>query len=341
MEKLKRLADGSRVLLLTHTDMDGAGPAILLRSIFEHVDVFHCSNGEMSKMIRNMATDPETVKKYDFMIITDISCSEEDAEIINRFKTVDLVLLDHHPTATGLNRFPWAYIQPMLKEGSFRDAILYGTDRKSVHSSGTSLMYDYLEYCGLADQIPNRELAKYLVFLIAGYDTWDWNDVFKKDMRFRDLQTVFAQYGISEFEDAFTKKLSDPGIKDLFDDTDMLLLRIAEKKKKYFLEEVVAHRISTGNVKLGEKYYSFTYCSVSENMADVFEYMRANYDVDLHIVDYGTGISIRTNRSDINVGEIAKRAGGGGHPGAGGVKVPFEKRQALLEDVLGATFYFD
>ena len=338
---LKRVSENDRVLLLTHTDMDGAGPAVLLRNVFGHVDVLHCSNAEVSRTIRNSATDPETAKNYDFLIVSDISCSEADAEVINRFKTINVVLLDHHQTAVELNRFPWACVQPELLQGSFRDDILYGTDKKPAHSSGTSLVYDYLEYCGLTDRLPNPELARYLVFLIAGYDTWDWVNVFGKDMRFRDLQTLFMQYGIDEFENVFAKRIADPDAAELFSDTDRLLLRIAESKRKHFLEDIVVHRIRTGNIRFGERYYSFAYCSVSENMPDVFEYMRDSYDVDLHMIDYGSGVSFRTNRPDINAGEIVRRCGGGGHPGAGGVKIPLEKRKDMLEAVLDAAIYFD
>lgn len=339
---LKKLVLGCRVLLLTHTDMDGAGPAVILSILFGgRVDVIHCSNAEMSRIIREKATDPETAEKYDIILVADISCTEEDAEIIDRHKVVDVVLLDHHATALGLNRFRWACVRPELIPGSFRDTVLYGTEAKPVHSSGTSLVYDYIEYCGLADRLPNPELAKYLVFLIAGYDTWDWVNVFGKDQRFRDLQTLFMQYGIEKFETAFAERLSDLAAEALFNDTDRLLLRIAESKRKHFLEEVVRNRIHTGNIRIGERYYSLAYCTVSENMPDVFEYMRANYDVDICMIDFGTGVSMRTDKSDVNIAEIVKRVGGGGHPGAGGVRIPSEKRQALLEDVLDASIYFD
>ena len=341
-KKLAKVLLGCRVLLLTHTDMDGAAPVVILSILFGgRVDVIHCSNAEMSRIIREKSTDPETAEKYDVILVADISCTEEDAEIIDRHKVVDVVLLDHHATALGLNRFRWACVQPELIPGSFRDSVLYGTEARPVHSSGTSLVYDYIEYCNLTDMLPNRELTKYFTFLVSGYDTWDWVNVFGKDQRFRDLQTLFVQYGIEEFETAFAERLSDPAAEVLFNDTDRLLLRIADSKRKHFLEDIVAHRIRTGNIRIGERYYSLAYCTVSENLPDVFEYMRANYDVDLHMVDYGTGVSFRTDKPDVNVAEIVKRIGGGGHPGAGGVRIPIEKRQALLEDVLDAAIYFD
>lgn len=340
--KLEKLNENNRVLLLTHTDMDGAGAAVLLKSIYrDKVDVLHCSNDVMSRMIRDRATDPDTAKEYDFMIVSDISCSEEDAEYLDKHKQVNLVLLDHHQTAVDLNRFSWACVQPLLLKGSYRDTALYGTGVVPVHSSGTSLVYDYLEYCGLTSKLRNPELAMLFVYMVAAYDTWDWVNVFGGDRHFRDLQTLFMQYGIEEFENVFWKRISDSRRRlNLYSDTDILLLRIAKNKKKYFLKEKVANRIRRGNITLSGRTYSFTYCDVNENMPDVFEYMIKNYDVDLHIVDYGSGLSFRTSRKDINIGHIVKEFGGGGHPGAGGVKIPLEKRKEMLEKVMKADMTF-
>ncbi len=333
--RLAKVNKDDRILLLTHTDLDGAGAAILLKSIFrDRVDVVHCPNGMMSRMIKNNATDPETAEKYDLMIVSDISCNDEDAEYIDKCKQLDLVLLDHHQTAVGLNRFSWACVQPLLLKGSYRDANLYGTGVVSAHSSGASLVYDYLEYCGLKEEFQNPELAMLLVFMIAAYDTWDWVNVFGGVRYFRDLQTLFMQYGIEEFENVFREKLTDPKEGSVFSDTDKLLLRIADNKKRYFLSEVVAHRIRTGSIRLSRQPYSFAYCDVSESLPDVFTYMQDKYDVDLYVVDYGSGLSFRTSRPDINVGELVRQFGGGGHPGAGGVKISFKQRVETLKNVM-------
>ena len=331
--ELKRLPADSRILLLTHTDMDGAGAAVLLKSAFTCVDVLHCSNEDMSFEIMKAATSQETAEKYDFMIVSDISCSEGDAEIIDRHRTIDLALLDHHYTAVGLNRFSWACVHPEVLDGSYRSDILYGTGAASEHSSGTSLVYDYLDFCGHTDAIANKELAKKFAFFVAGYDTWDWVKRFGGDKRFRDMQTLFGQYGITEFERQFTERLSDPAGKELLNETDRLLLRIAESKKASLLERA-AKKVRTGSILLDGRLRSFTYCAVNENLADMFEFLRANYNADIHMIDYGTGVSMRSDRNDINLGEIAKQFGGGGHPGAGGFKVPFEKRTDMLKEIM-------
>ena len=98
----------------------------------------------------------------------------------------------------------------------------------------------------------------------------------------------------------------------------------------------------TVSVMFDGKYHSFVFCQSSEYMADVFDVMKKEYpDFDLYIIDSGRSISFRSVKKEVNVGAIAKPLGGGGHPGAAGVSIPFETRRSMLEEVLGTTMYFD
>ena len=85
--KLIRINDvidnNAKILLLTHTDLDGAAPAVIIRTAFpdQDIDVRYCNNSEMSEVIRNSVLD--TNSEYDLVIVTDISVNAEDAEIID------------------------------------------------------------------------------------------------------------------------------------------------------------------------------------------------------------------------------------------------------------------
>lgn len=339
MKKSMEKIGNGRILLLTHTDMDGSGPVILMKTVFgDRVDVIHCPNVSASRTIKEKAT--EDGLPYSLLVVCDISCTENDAEIINRYKKREIVLLDHHITAVELNRYAWAAVQPELIPGTYRDDILYDTGCRPAHSSGTSLLYDYLEACGLLN-VPNTELMKKLVFFIAAYDTWDWFELFGGDIRFKDLNTLFIEYGADVFEEIFIRKVFDPGAADLFDDTDRLILRISEVKRLSYCEDI-KKAFRTGNVMFNGKYHSFVFCQSSEYMADVFDVMKKEYpDFDLYVIDSGRSISFRSVKKEVNVGAIVKPLGGGGHPGAAGVSIPFETRRSMLEEVLGTTMYFD
>ena len=355
LEKLVKIVMLDHILLLTHTDMDGSGAAVLLRAAFSrhgNVDVEHVPNAIASRTIKKYACDEETAKKYDAIIVCDISCTEEDAEYIDRNKKVKkLVLLDHHATALPLNRYDWALVEPMLIPGTWRgsdkEIARLGFDKKPVHSSGTSLMYDYLEYCGswaIKEIGVSNRPVKCFTFTVAAYDTWDWKTVYSGNPVFEKLNTLFHEYEAKEFERAFIHRLTDcfgtlPS--DLFTHYDEYVLKIAAARRAAYREDI-PRAFSTGNVKFGERYYSFVFCYSTKYLQDTFDAMKECHpDADLYIVDRGNGVSIRSVKEDINAGEIAKIAGGGGHPGAGGISIPFEKRKEMLEDVLGTTLYFD
>lgn len=340
--KLPKITKNNKILLLTHTDMDGSGPVIFLKSIFKDIDVEHCPNALMSKTIKQKATDADVAKQYDTIIVCDISCTENDAEIINKYKKIkNLILLDHHITATALNKYSWACVEPNLLEDTYRNNYLYGINKKPSRSSGTSLLFDYLTYCELIQNIPNIHLAEELNFFIAGYDTWDWAELFDKDIRFQNLDTLFETYGFTEFENAYIKRLSNPEETELFNETDHLLLRIAETKRQVHTDKI-RRTMSTGNVKFNDEYLTFVFCFSTEYLQNTFDVMKEDYpDSDLYIVDYGNGLSFRAIKENINIAEIVKPLGGGGHPGAGGLSISFEDRKELIENILHTSLFFD
>jgi oligoribonuclease NrnB/cAMP/cGMP phosphodiesterase (DHH superfamily) len=117
--KLRKLNKDDKILLLTHTDMDGS-TKIVMDQMFDNVDVWHCNNNAMSYLIKKAVTT-EVADEYDAIVVTDISCNKEDAEIINNSPNKNkLTLLDHHPTATHLNQYPWAVVEVNVVEDSFR-----------------------------------------------------------------------------------------------------------------------------------------------------------------------------------------------------------------------------
>lgn len=325
--KLAEISIGDRILLLTHTDLDGSGPAVLLRVFFPDLVVRHCSNACMDKEIENTLTDPETGEKYDAVIICDISCKLETAERIDGNMTVKkVVLLDHHVTAMDLNRFDWAVVRPEVVESS-------DFERRGLkHSSGTSLLYNYLEFVGLIETLPDRcwKTAEEFAFLVAGYDTWDWVKVFGEDNRFHEMQTIFEQYGMAMFEKVYVDKLKYGFL--LVSDNEDLLLQIAESKKQSFINSL---RISSGSVDMPDgRPYTFDYVQTDRYFGDVYAKLKeVNPEAAFYILDYGKGVSLRTDKEGINLGALVKPLGGGGHPGAAGIRISSDLRLRILREV--------
>lgn len=343
-ERLPKPFRGAKILLLTHTDLDGEVPAIILKLLFEDVTVKHCSNGTMDYNIRHEIMD-DTADAYDFIFITDISCREKSAEWINdHANSSKVILLDHHPSAEYLDMYDWTCVMPELVEDSFRAEYYIGKpDEYAPHSSAASLVYDFFDYLGWFDDMApaKLELLKKLVHYVASYDTWDWSNIFKREtMDMYYLNVLHEAYGDDVFEESFMAKLNSESC-ELFDHTDNVVINSHNTKVARHLE-TVKNNVKTGHWNIEGTYYSITYINCDRFLSETADFLKKEFpDTDLYVTNYGTGLSIRTEKDNINVGAIAAKIGGGGHPGAGGCKIGFDNIVKCVEESTDTTFYFD
>lgn len=339
--KLLKLNTNMRVKLLTHTDMDGEVPVLLFKIFFKDVTVQHCSNGTMDYDIKNAVLSP-TADDYDAIVVTDISCREESAEMIDQHTNANkLIVLDHHATADYLNKYEWACVHSEIISDSYRAAFFSKSD--NAHSSATSLLYNYFGYLGLLDNLPDEKRAflDKLVHYVASYDTWDWSNVFdRKFPVMAQLNQLHLTYGDDIFEESFMRKYESGG--ELLDATDDVVLRAHETRLKHHIESV-EKSIRTGTWVIDGKHYSIAYINNNDFLNEVADYVSHQVcpDVDMVVTSYGTGLSVRTTKSDINVGMIVAKFGGGGHPGAGGYKIDFDSIISGVERSTGTQMFFD
>ncbi|MBO5435920.1 hypothetical protein J6A31_09010 [bacterium] len=326
------------ILLLTHIDADGAGATIITKSIFNNVTTKHCSNATMSKDILDNITSDEN---YDIIIACDISCDELTGAIINKYLSENpnrkFVLIDHHMTAQTLNKYDWACVHPDMIDDSFRKD-LYPSNKNGL-SSGTGLLYDYMDYFTFTDYVRNDRLLKHLVHLISAYDTWDWVNVFNSNTEFKTISSLCMLYGIDLFEEEMIQRINSPDIStdNYITATDELLIKIENNKIQEYIKSI-SKCFTAATMYLQNELYTFVFCSADKYHAEVFEAMKQNYpNKDLYIINYGNGISIRSVKPHINVGELVKPFSGGGHPGAGGFKIPFEAQKHYLELAMGTA----
>ena len=341
-DKLPCPCSNDRVLLLTHNDLDGAGATILTKAVFKNANVINCSNGNMDEMILQEVTSSTASEKYDLILICDISCGEETARIIdstpNRPK---LVLLDHHQTATDLNKYDWACVSEYMPSDSVRACDYKNMDNYKAMQSGTAWLYDFLCFHGLLRDANVRrpELLSRFVQLVSEWDTWEWTNVFHDDES-KKLNSVFHLYDMKFFTIKMLRRLAS-NENSLFRIDDEELLEIEQTKIDAHLKST-AKNMYTCSIKLpNDRKYSAVFCSTGKYISDVFEMMKNTYpDKDLYIICYGTGISIRTVNPEINAADIASRYEGGGHPGAAGFTVSKECQANFIRKAMRAQIRF-
>ena len=341
--KLYKVKPTYKILLMTHIDLDGSGPVVVLNKFFKNVTVRHCSNAAMSWLTRKAVIEDMTTENFDCVIACDISVNETDAKLIeaseNRSK---FVLIDHHCTADFLNQYEWATVESNLVKDSFR-AYFYEkiSDDKQKLSSGTSLLYDYLDYLGYADHNPEFEI---FVHMIASYDTWDWKNTFTDAECCYELNQLFQIYGYDIFDRIYTERYTTMSAAEIeaFNKQNKLLLEIDTNKRENALKNVDKN-FQTGKIKIKDRVYTMCLWSgAGTYMNDVFDRMKEHWpDRELYIIAYGTGISIRSDNPAVNVGEICKELNGGGHAAAGGFKIPENLQIGYAQTALNATMYID
>lgn len=336
LKKLDKVNKTDNILLLTHIDMDAAGAEILCRLGFDNLTVKNLSNNKMSDSILEAVQKNNETHEYDVILIDDISCSMENAKEIDDLKkkhNMRIVLLDHHQTALALNAYDWATVKVSLFSQS-TIAYRYGNNLSKAHSSGTSLMYDYLIFNHVLDATP---FLDELVHQIAAYDTWDWHYLFNDNDKYSNMDKMCDIYGMRVFVDEmYQRALKNYNSFELCNEKDMFMLEIWKTKLDDHLEHIkTAFKEATLTLE-NNTTLDIVWCITSDYLQDTFELMKTEYpEKDLYIINYGSGISMRGVKKDFNVGMFAKgNYGGGGHPGAAGFPIPEEMIHEYMEQIL-------
>lgn len=296
------------IKLFTHTDLDGIGCEILARLAFKDIDVIRCNYNNINEKVEN-EIDNEEYKK---IFITDISVNKEIADKLNVISD-KVILLDHHVTALFLNEYSYALVQV--------------DDDKIGKMSGTYLFYEYLNK-NIKEFDSNNKLVKYLVELIRRYDTWEWKEIYN-DINAKKLNDLMYMMG----QDDFIEYVLEKALKEelLFDLKAITMLDMKQKEidnyiklKNKSLKEIELLGYKVGIV-FADNYISELGNTLSE----------LHTDLDfIAIINISSGvISYRTNKDNINLSDIAKFFGGGGHPKASGSTIDINKIQNFICDL--------
>lgn len=326
-----------RHILFTHTDLDGAGCRILFdyimrqRSLINGRDYIIC-NADISNLY---ATVTETINNFDCdsnteIYFADICCGDHlMKQLTEKFKKIHVY--DHHKTNTWANDFPGI------------DAYVYETNSYGRLESGTSIMwrahrdellhpviiaftnavrsYDNFEF----KTVPNKNavlLNKY--FSMIGMEAFCNSYVsFLEDA----VNHSYESYEAAEFSDVYNlyTSIDDHENITILHDIEYFIIESALKVENDQIEKII-----NGEKK---KSFSFEYTDNDgisyivfntingismSSLAAAYLETHPEYDVFVWFDINRKGLSFRSISDDIDVSEIAKRLGGGGHPKASG-----------------------
>lgn len=303
-----------KVKLFTHNDLDGVGCGVLAEMAFKwDADITYCGYNNIN----------EEVKKYldegpinGEIHITDISVNEEVAELLDKAK-VPVKLFDHHKTALYLNKYEWAKVEEYMD----------GTN--SMKTSGTQLYFDYLDNNGY---FVGKKMRVYgFVEFVRNYDTWRWKELGSTGMISKRLNDLLGLYGRGRFIHGIIDMIENKGVVEL-GPCDEAVLEINQKQIDDYIEQKNKQLFQInlygryGGVVYADRYFS--------EMGNRLAELHPEYDF-IAMIDVGGGmVSYRTVKDDIDLGELAKKFGGGGHPKAAGSRFDTSMIAAIAHAVL-------
>ena len=263
---------------ITHNDLDGIGCAILMEKVFPEVKTFPIDYRELPKVLPRVLEKAKVSHVY----ITDIALTEELAKLCDDHGKVQHI--DHHISSKKVSdKYPWSLFD--------------------VNNCATYLLWKMLS------QYANLEDYKEFVELVDNYDTWGHGT--QPTEKAKDLSRLLKMLGPEVFVSRFKAKAS---VK--FNSVEEAIINTDKNMEEKYLQEAITYtqamRDKDGNIFLlvaAEQYTS----SLGNYLLQQFE--EAEYVVILDMLH--DKASLRS-KGKVNVADLAKACGGGGHAKAAG-----------------------
>lgn len=301
------------VKLFTHTDLDGVGCAILAHLAFNfEIDIEYCDYANINEKVMNYLN---TNDGSSYIYITDISVNKEVAELLDKRGGVHL--LDHHPTALGLNKYSWCKV--MVE------------DLSGVKTSGTKMFYHWLCINGcFVDELENNQALNRFAELVRNYDTWRWSTLGDKGLICKQVNDLLYLYGRERFIRWCLSEIHDEVFPRLYA-ADELVLKLKQQEIDEYIKEK------------DEQLFTSPMCGMNCGFVFAERYFSelGNRLCELHpeidfvaMIDMSGAVSYRTVKGNVDLGEdVAKLFGGGGHPKAAGSQFSQDVIMKTIESI--------
>jgi oligoribonuclease NrnB/cAMP/cGMP phosphodiesterase (DHH superfamily) len=207
-----------KLINITHTDLDGVGCTALCKHFAERngyeVEFFNCGYSTVNDRVREVIDRVEAGEVIDMVLITDISIKEGTNidVLLNRMvesnPNMVVRLLDHHATATWLNKYDWAEVNEKDSDGikrcgtwwTYQFLSEYFGESESDRIQEIEAYHDYPldNYDDLLSQDPVFEFVK----AVDLFDTWKWVEDYPDGKPFElagDLNKLLKIKGLDTF----------------------------------------------------------------------------------------------------------------------------------------------
>lgn len=291
-----------KTLLITHTDLDGISPIILLNLINTNLEFKSIDINDVTDTFNELFETDLSI--YDKIYVTDLTLTED---IYNKIKEkkLNILVFDHHET----HLFAKDYQNITIK-----------IELNKRPTCGTELFYEYLknEYPEL-----NKPIIKHYVEQVRQLDTF----TFESELP-RHIEMIRETIGRTDFIKSITKRLKK--------DKNEVELTTFEKRFVKLKAEELQRYIQKKDQKMLRFEIKNKKCGVvfsENNKSEVGNYLANKYpELDLIIlIDASSRISYRTCKDDIHVDEFAGYFGGGGHQKASGSSFDDAIRTKIIE----------
>ncbi len=291
-------------LLITHTDLDGISPIILLNLSKEKFDYKSIEIETIDETFDLLFSSKE-IFSYEQIYITDLTLTNHVYDLLNN-ANLNVLVFDHHISHIFANKYPYVTVK---------------TELNGILTCGTELFYLYL-----LDKYPdiyNRPIIKDYVNLVREKDNYTFTSEKPKE-----LEMLMAVYGRVDYIKSITRRLKKDTPTLNFTTFETRYLKVtAEAKRRYiYNKEQSMKTYLINNNKFGivfaERYQDDIGNSLSTKHPDY---------AGIIIINASNGISYRTTREDFNLAEFASLYNGGGHPKASGSSITDAERDTFIK----------
>ena len=308
------------VYQFTHTDLDGAGCAVVANFAFRNqvAEVTPVATPEvLNNKLRTWLSCRSSLPKDDkiFLLITDVAPTAPDVctELTNAHNSKEIVVLcaDHHKRSTHeVREAPWL--------------------AHSVHCCGSKLLYLSLRKIETLWKRLEPDIGELAAFIDAvdAYDLWRLDDPARE--RGEKLNRLKDFMGFERFVKTFSEQLSSDEVGEF-----SKVMPILQEEEKRVVEDTVSGQMPAMLCTAMFNYKYAIFFAQQYHSQVAMEALGRLPDIDfVAIVNPTVGaVSLRSRKgSGIDVTEIAKRHGGGGHVNGNTAGFPRTITQ-VIEDI--------